>query len=105
MKNQESVTAWCAWPGESVGAAPTLLIVGPVEDNCGRDPIFDRFPWQAHRVRNCLEVALHLLDNHPCIVVCERDLADCDWKDVLRSEEHTSELQSLRHLVCRLLLQ
>src|SRR5258705_8789985 len=25
--------------------------------------------------------------------------------DVLRSEEHTSELQSLRHLVCRLLLE
>src|ERR1035441_10997182 len=28
-------------------------------------------------------------------------LADACW---LRSEEHTSELQSLRHLVCRLLL-
>src|SRR5947199_3892152 len=26
-------------------------------------------------------------------------------KRVLRSEEHTSELQSLRHLVCRLLLE
>src|SRR5262245_63751871 len=25
--------------------------------------------------------------------------------DVFRSEEHTSELQSLRHLVCRLLLE
>src|SRR5205814_8978267 len=25
--------------------------------------------------------------------------------DLLRSEEHTSELQSLRHLVCRLLLE
>src|SRR5262245_64675454 len=27
--------------------------------------------------------------------------AGCNW----RSEEHTSELQSLRHLVCRLLLE
>src|SRR5262245_62958258 len=27
------------------------------------------------------------------------------WVDDLRSEEHTSELQSLRHLVCRLLLE
>src|SRR5262245_62542710 len=27
-----------------------------------------------------------------------------DWLRELRSEEHTSELQSLRHLVCRLLL-
>src|SRR5262245_63129476 len=26
-------------------------------------------------------------------------------KDAARSEEHTSELQSLRHLVCRLLLE
>src|SRR5262245_64997875 len=27
------------------------------------------------------------------------------YEDKLRSEEHTSELQSLRHLVCRLLLE
>src|SRR5471030_3381702 len=27
------------------------------------------------------------------------------FRDSLRSEEHTSELQSLRHLVCRLLLE
>src|SRR5262245_63607958 len=27
------------------------------------------------------------------------------WRTVTRSEEHTSELQSLRHLVCRLLLE
>src|SRR5258705_7508508 len=31
----------------------------------------------------------------------DRDLADA----AKRSEEHTSELQSLRHLVCRLLLE
>src|SRR5438045_6606668 len=28
-----------------------------------------------------------------------------EWEKVGRSEEHTSELQSLRHLVCRLLLE
>src|SRR5258705_11815458 len=29
-----------------------------------------------------------------------------EWKcRIIRSEEHTSELQSLRHLVCRLLLE
>src|ERR1039458_288102 len=27
------------------------------------------------------------------------------WTSAVRSEEHTSELQSLRHLVCRLLLE
>src|SRR5258705_3499462 len=33
-------------------------------------------------------------------------LCDCfgRWTTIARSEEHTSELQSLRHLVCRLLL-
>src|ERR1035438_2008873 len=30
---------------------------------------------------------------------------DRHWMDFSRSEEHTSELQSLRHLVCRLLLE
>src|SRR5947199_1936168 len=29
----------------------------------------------------------------------------CDSTGIDRSEEHTSELQSLRHLVCRLLLE
>src|SRR5947199_4631103 len=29
----------------------------------------------------------------------------CDYNSIMRSEEHTSELQSLRHLVCRLLLE
>src|SRR5437899_9489047 len=31
--------------------------------------------------------------------------ADCRPEGEARSEEHTSELQSLRHLVCRLLLE
>lgn len=84
MKNQESVTARSSLPG-GVNVAPTLLIVGPVEDDCGRDPVFDQFPSPAHRVRDCLEVALHLHmhSSHVCVVVCERDLGDGDWKDVL----------------------
>src|ERR1035441_2415806 len=32
----------------------------------------------------------------------ERPIAREEWSLELRSEEHTSELQSLRHLVCRL---
>src|SRR5205814_10358598 len=35
----------------------------------------------------------------------EREDAPRAWGARLRSEEHTSELQSLRHLVCRLLLE
>src|SRR5258705_3867976 len=36
---------------------------------------------------------------------CEQDAEAKGLCDVVRSEEHTSELQSLRHLVCRLLLE
>src|SRR5205814_8551387 len=39
----------------------------------------------AHRSQSFVDIAIRLLD--------------------MRSEEHTSELQSLRHLVCRLLLE
>src|SRR5262245_65089423 len=35
------------------------------------------------------------------------DVGQNNWEEIdkVRSEEHTSELQSLRHLVCRLLLE
>jgi len=83
MKKQEPVAAQCSLPRDGVKVAPTLLIVGPVEDGYGPNPVFDQFPWPAHRLRTCREVAFHLHGGHPCVVVCERDLADCDWKDVL----------------------
>src|SRR2546429_5301114 len=48
--------------------------------------------------------ALSLLDT-----VARRRVRETDWgpllEDVARSEEHTSELQSRLHLVCRLLLE
>lgn len=83
MKSQESVTARYSLPGIRVNVVPTLLIVGKVEDDWVCDSVFDQFPWPAHRVGNCLGVTFHLHSCHPCIVVCERDLADCDWKVVL----------------------
>src|SRR5690554_1830116 len=36
---------------------------------------------------------------------CEIDLQNAQYKSRVRSEEHTSELQSRPHLVCRLLLE
>src|ERR1039458_2028004 len=38
-------------------------------------------------------------------VPCNRISAEWGAQRIKRSEEHTSELQSLRHLVCRLLLE
>src|SRR3712207_7967914 len=37
--------------------------------------------------------------------VSRRDRAHVPVRDILRSEEHTSELQSRQYLVCRLLLE
>src|SRR5258705_7842958 len=35
----------------------------------------------------------------------DKSVPYCSERTITRSEEHTSELQSLRHLVCRLLLE
>src|SRR5437899_6447566 len=56
-----------------------------------------------------LHDALPIWEDHARVhVAVERDRPDALVKVVAlveRSEEHTSELQSLRHLVCRLLLE
>src|SRR5947199_4563028 len=55
--------------------------------------------------------SLVAIDVHTHAEVSQRLPEDPAWKAIqealrhLRSEEHTSELQSLRHLVCRLLLE
>src|SRR5262245_62973995 len=46
-----------------------------------------------------------LAEPGPGAQVAEGDLGAVGGVHVGRSEEHTSELQSLRHLVCRLLLE
>src|SRR5438045_6551814 len=57
------------------------------------------------------ELGRHRADPDWAIIDCRFELARPDWGEQafaaahIRSEEHTSELQSLRHLVCRLLLE
>src|SRR5262245_44979287 len=40
-----------------------------------------------------------------CVPIATSSTTQAKWVAEPRSEEHTSELQSLRHLVCRLLLE
>src|SRR5258705_3568606 len=80
-------------------------------------PLFrsPRQPADRLHLRRLLQLPLHLLAlAHLCPLRLLRALAlrnvavDTVVPDQLspeRSEEHTSELQSLRHLVCRLLLE
>src|SRR5258706_12121880 len=52
-----------------------------------------------------VEAELALLDERAEIAVRRRDHARAHLDRLDRSEEHTSELQSLTNLVCRLLLE
>src|ERR1035441_9398836 len=64
-------------------------ICAGVEQLCLLDYRPARLKWQvgAHRAGRFSERAQHLKNHQP-------------WQQDHRSEEHTSELQSLRHLVC-----
>src|SRR5437899_5949683 len=64
------------------GSSPIIF------ENSMLDPTWThQFKW--HDFHGCIRMKINALRGSP----------------VARSEEHTSELQSLRHLVCRLLLE
>src|ERR1035438_8316935 len=65
--------------------------------------------WWVGIIEHCFQIPL--ADGYTANT-CEKNYENqiqplllSDQGDVIRSEEHTSELQSLRHLVCRLLLE
>src|SRR2546425_8189940 len=62
-----------------------------------------RFPVLLLVVRDHpVEVEQHRFDHAPSSIISRRPVR---FVEQLRSEEHTSELQSLAYLVCRLLLE
>src|SRR5205814_8000513 len=59
-------------------------------------------------VIQCFLLSCRMLRSRPCLWLATTLPSDSDLMEnvpAYRSEEHTSELQSLRHLVCRLLLE
>ncbi|MBZ5724693.1 MAG: response regulator [Acidobacteriia bacterium] len=84
MKTRGVATLRDTWFDNTAMQSPTLLIVGPVEDDRTPDSVFGQLPWQAHRVPNCFELALQLHSSVTRVIVCERDLPDGSWKDVLK---------------------
>src|SRR5262245_64953525 len=69
---------------------------------------FDRGYISPYFITNADKMRVEMED--PYILIYEKKLAALNellplLEAVVRSEEHTSELQSLRHLVCRLLLE
>src|SRR2546425_8862194 len=62
-------------------------------------------PPDRHRAQRLPQVLSHLLGERPVGRPGEEQQLAPRQREVRRSEEHTSELQSLAYLVCRLLLE
>ena len=63
-----------------------LLLVGFVEeDDAGRQQVLGRYTGQEQRVRSCGEARWLLYKTCVQVVICERDLPDGSWRDVLES--------------------
>src|SRR5205823_8878140 len=68
----------------------------------GADPACEATPVKVTRLPTTPR-PVPLTDQPPCPAGCDESAATIRSK--MRSEEHTSELQSLAYLVCRLLLE
>src|SRR3712207_8217414 len=80
-----------------------LPILIPSKSNQRRQPDFDR---AAYRRRNAVERLINRLKQFRRIATrYEKRAANYLAMVHIRSEEHTSELQSRQYLVCRLLLE
>src|ERR1035441_4976565 len=84
---------------EPIGTIQEIRLKDRLQDQQGRH----LYPPVAHRrdtQRSQLPIRLRNVNASHCL-----RLIGLRAQRLLRSEEHTSELQSLRHLVCRLLLE
>lgn len=63
-----------------------LLIVGSLEeDDAGRQQVLGRYIGQEQHVRSCGEARRLLYKTAVQVVICERDLPDGSWRDILES--------------------
>jgi DNA-binding NtrC family response regulator len=84
MKSNELYSLRDAASGKVARHSPTVLVVDPVEVDYSQDSILGQLPWRTDCVRSCLEAILYLHRSIPRVVVCERDLPDGSWKDILQ---------------------
>jgi DNA-binding NtrC family response regulator len=79
----------------------SIYLVSPhAEDLSALRHILHHSDWKIARMSDCREAAKHLTENASSIVICERDLPDGTWKDIL---QHISHLQNppLELVMCR----
>jgi FixJ family two-component response regulator len=83
MNSEELETLQDSRSGHARKPAPTLLIVGAVEDDAGRPSPFHGLSPRIRRLPNFARFLLQFERMRPRVVVCERDLPDGSWKDIL----------------------
>jgi DNA-binding NtrC family response regulator len=75
-----------ALPGikRSASAVGTVLSISPIEDDHNfLEQIFSELRWTLHRALTLPSAIALLAQNHAPVVICERDLAQGTWKDML----------------------
>jgi DNA-binding response OmpR family regulator len=66
----------------------SILLVSPYrDDHSSIRHILHHDGWHISRCTNVKEAITHLESNAPSIVICERDLPDGSWKNVLTRSE------------------
>src|SRR5258708_9137189 len=105
LPEQSKVTA------ESFAELIKLIGEGKVSNLAAKD-VFAKMFVTGEDPSNILdELGLHQVSDESVILEAVKKVIAANqarpkyWMDLLRSEEHTSELQSPDHLVCRLLLE
>jgi DNA-binding response OmpR family regulator len=75
-----------------IAAGPAVLIISSFEeDHIGFSRILGDCQCEAHAVRTCQQGLAILRERTVSIVICERDLPDGTWKDILQALETLSD--------------
>src|SRR5690625_7093947 len=93
---------------QSAGAELKVLLTGHAATYAvltRRQPALELGKWRQSEPAELTRDLRGLLDGGAPVHVVAEELAESGLAELPRSEEHTSELQSRGHLVCRLLLE
>src|SRR5687767_15640899 len=90
-------------PSPTLFPYTTLFRSGPIV--IGQACEFDYSGAQACKALKEEGYRVILVNSNPATIMTDPEMADVTYIEPVRSEEHTSELQSLAYLVCRLLLE
>src|SRR2546429_6744311 len=82
-----------------------ILLIGSGPIVIGQGCEFDYSGVQACKALREEGYEVVLVNSNPATIMTDPEFADRTYVEPIRSEEHTSELQSRLHLVCRLLLE